>query len=94
MAFFEDKESWKTLKAALDGFGRAAGLFDEISVKSLGGKGSEPFRMRVRKFGPRAEGPTRNPIDVGYGVGQVLPILRTHGCRERTGTPQSPTRAA
>ena len=74
-AFFEDKESWKALKGALEGFGREAGLFDEISVRPLGKRGSEPFQMYVRKYGPRAKGPMRNLIDVGYGVSQVLPIL-------------------
>ena len=31
--------------------------------------------MHVRKYGRRTKGPTRNLIDVGYGVSQVLPIL-------------------
>ena len=74
-AFFEDKKSWKTLKEALEMFGREAGLFDEIAVKPLGKRGSEPFQMHVRKFGRRARGPLRNLIDVGYGVSQVLPVI-------------------
>ena len=74
-AFFEDKTSWNALKEALEGFGRDAGLFDEISVKPLGKRGSEPFQMHVRKFGRRARGPLRNLIDVGYGVSQVLPVI-------------------
>ena len=74
-AFFEDKKSWKALKAALERFGRDAGLFDEIAVKPLGKRGSEPFQMHVRKFGGRAKGPLRNLIDVGYGVSQVLPVI-------------------
>ena len=74
-AFFEDKGSWKTLKDALESFGRDAGLFDEISVRPLGQWGSEPFQMHVRKYGRRTKGPMRNLIDVGYGVSQVLPIL-------------------
>ena len=73
--FFEDKKSWGALKDALDDFGREAGLFDEISVRPLGKRGSEPFQMRVRKYGRRTKGPMRNLIDVGYGVSQVLPIL-------------------
>ena len=75
MAFFEDKRSWKALKEALESFGREAGLFDEISVKPLGKRGSEPFQMHVRKRAPRAKGPLRNLIDVGYGVSQVLPVI-------------------
>ena len=74
-AFFEEKKSWKALKEALESFGRDAGLFDEISVRPLGESGSEPFQMHVRKYGRRTKGPTRNLIDVGYGVSQVLPIL-------------------
>ena len=74
-AFFDDKKSWEALKDALEGFGREAGLFDEISVRALGKRGSEPFQMHVRKYGSRAKGPMRNVIDVGYGVSQVLPIL-------------------
>ena len=77
-AFFEDKKSWNTLKEALERFGRKAGLFDEIAVKPLGKRGSEPFQMHVRKFGPGAKGPKgpmRNLIDVGYGVSQVLPVI-------------------
>ena len=73
--FFEDKKAWGALKDALDDFGREAGLFDEISVRSLGKRGSEPFQMHVRKYGRRTKGPMRNLIDVGYGVSQVLPIL-------------------
>jgi len=74
-AYFEDEESWKALKGALEAFGREAGLFDEITVRPLGQRGSEPFQMQVRKFGRRAKGPPRNLIDVGYGVSQVLPVI-------------------
>ena len=74
-AFFEDKKSWRELKDALERFGREAGLFDEIAVKPLGKRGSEPFQMHVRKFGRRAKGPLRNLIDVGYGVSQALPVI-------------------
>ena len=75
MAFFENKRAWKVLKQALEGFGQDAGLFDEISVKPLGKRGSEPFQMHVRKFSNGAKGPLRNLIDVGYGVSQVLPVI-------------------
>ena len=73
--FFEDKKSWNALKDALETFGQEAGLFDEIAVKPFGKRGSEPFQMHVRKFAPRAKGPLRNLIDVGYGVSQVLPVI-------------------
>ena len=72
---FQNKARWSALKDGLEKFGRTAGLFDEISVKPLGKKESEPFQVQVRKFGSRARGPQRNLIDVGYGVSQVLPVI-------------------
>ena len=74
-AYFQDKRQWHALKDALEKFGKASGLFDEISVKPLGKKDSEPFQVQIRKFGKRAKGPQRNLIDVGYGVSQVLPVI-------------------
>lgn len=73
--FSGDKEKWTGLKRGLEEFGKAAGLFDEISIKRLGRKGSEPFQVQVRKYGGRRKGPARNLIDVGYGVNQVLPVI-------------------
>ena len=71
----QDEQKWKTLKQALEKFGRESGLFDEISVKSLGGVEGSPFQMQVRKFSGKRKGPQRNLIDVGYGVSQALPVL-------------------
>ncbi|MYB77772.1 MAG: AAA family ATPase [Chloroflexi bacterium] len=76
--FFQDKETWRILKKGLERFGRDAGLFDEISIRKLGSRGSEPFQVQVRKArkpGDRLKGPPRNLIDVGYGVSQVLPVI-------------------
>ena len=73
--FFQEKRAWNALKGALESFGRAAGLFDEISIKPLGRRDSEPFQVQVRKFGGRLKGPRRNLIDMGYGVSQVLPVI-------------------
>ena len=69
------KREWNALKARLEAFGTAAGLFDELSIKSLGSRESEPFQLQVRKLGKRTKGPWRNLIDVGYGVSQVLPLI-------------------
>ena len=66
---------WSNLKAQLEKFGTAAGLFDEIAVRHLGVTGSDPFQIQVRKWSGRLKGPFRNLIDVGYGVSQVLPII-------------------
>ena len=73
--FFENKKDWNSLRKSLTKFGQESGLFDEISIKPLGKKGSEPFQLQIRKFGTLAKGPSRNLIDVGYGVSQVLPII-------------------
>lgn len=73
---FQDKEKWNRLKIALENFGKASGLFNEISVKPLGHKESGPFQIQVRGFGKaRRKGPQRNLIDVGYGVSQVLSVV-------------------
>ena len=71
----EDTLTWTNLKIELESFGKNAGLFDEITIKRLGKKGSEPFQVQVRKFEGGLKGPWRNLIDVGYGVSQVLPII-------------------
>ncbi len=63
------------MKKRLEAFGKQSGLFDEIAVKRLGKRSSEPFQLQIRKFGSPAKGPMRNLIDVGYGVSQVLPVL-------------------
>lgn len=79
--FFENKNDWNQLRKSLTKFGQESGLFDEISIKPLGKQGSEPFQLQIRKYGSNAKGrtgakgPSRNLIDVGYGVSQVLPIF-------------------
>lgn len=66
---------WKALKNKLVDFGAAAGLFDEIEIKSLGKHEGTPFQIEVRKRGKKLSGPWRNLVDVGYGVSQVLPLV-------------------
>ena len=73
--YFANKNDWKNLRNTLTKFGQGSGLFDEISIKPLGKKGSDPFQLQIRKYGTTAKGPSRNLIDVGYGVSQVLPII-------------------
>lgn len=73
---FQEKGRWEKLKKALEGFGKSAGLFDEIQVKSLGRKESDPFQIQIRMFGDKGKkGLWRNLVDVGYGVSQVLPVI-------------------
>ena len=74
-AFSRNKAVWSDLKKGLEDFGKAAGLFDEISIRQFGKSGSEPFQVQVRRFDGRRKGPQRNLIDVGYGVSQVLPVI-------------------
>lgn len=70
-----DSDEWSALKKKLETFGKAAGLFDEISIGSLGEGAGDPFQVRIRKFGKELKGRDRNLIDVGYGVSQALPLL-------------------
>ena len=73
--FSRNRQEWENIKKKLEDFGKASGLFDEISIKRLGDKGSEPFQVQVRKYDGRLKGPRRNLIDVGYGVSQALPVI-------------------
>ena len=73
--FSGDKEAWLRLKNRLETFGKDSGLFNEISIKRLGNRDSEPFQVQVRRFDGRLRGPPRNLIDVGYGVSQALPVI-------------------
>ena len=71
----QDRTRWDSLKELLERYGKSAGLFDEISIRRLGKRESEPFQLQVRKFSGRRKGAFRNLIDVGYGVSQILPIV-------------------
>jgi len=64
---------WKALSTSLRDFGRKSGLFSELSIRSLGKEPQgEPFQIQVGIVGQPG---TRNLLDVGYGVSQVLPII-------------------
>ena len=74
--YLRDEKTWTVLKQRLQDFGSDAGLFDEISIRRLGKKGSgEPFQVQIRKGGGGLKGSRRNLIDMGYGVSQVLPVI-------------------
>ena len=73
--YFRDRPEWERIKVMLERFGRSAGLFDEVSIRQLGRRESEPFQVQVRKYSGKLKGPRRNLIDVGYGVSQVLPVI-------------------
>lgn len=65
-----DKGSWEAICNKLDDFGRRSGLYEQISLSQKGHLGSDPFQLDF-KIG----GFPFNIRDIGYGVGQVLPIL-------------------
>ena len=67
---FGPSEDWMRLRDKLDQFGKSSGLFEDINVKALGKSESDPFQLMVKTGGP-----SRNLIDVGYGVSQALPVL-------------------
>lgn len=58
----------KAFVAAMNGFGKNSGLFDEVFVKSDGRE--TPFALYVR-YGKLCV----NITNVGYGVSQVLPLV-------------------
>jgi len=64
---------WEALNNSLRDFGHESGLFSDLSIRSLGKEQQgEPFQIQV---GIAGQPGTRNLLDVGYGVSQVLPIL-------------------
>ncbi len=65
-----DKERWRKLKKQLEHFGKTAGLFRKISVKTFAKAINTPFQLEFHIGETKA-----NFIDVGYGLSQVLPIL-------------------
>ena len=65
-----DSSRWKSIQKELMTFGKASGLFQDISVRKLGKSTNDPFQLQVKARGPKV-----NIIDVGYGVNQILPIL-------------------
>lgn len=52
-------------------FGRNSNLLEQLRVKSLGKRPTDPFQIMVKGH----VGPAANLVDVGYGVSQALPII-------------------
>lgn len=73
--YTRDKEKWRKIKRLLEKFGRASGLFSEISINIFGSGGSGPFQIQIGNYEDSSRGAKRNLVDVGFGVGQVLPII-------------------
>ena len=64
------KKEWESLRKRLVDFGKESGMFSDFKVKGLGKHVSDPFQIHVK-----AAGVMSNLIDVGYGVGQIYPLL-------------------
>ena len=73
--FEAERDNWDELKTKLDVFGSKSGLFDEILIHTFGGYDGGPFEVKVRKASKKVKGKSRNLIDVGYGVSQILPVV-------------------
>ena len=64
-----NQSQWKNIEEKLKKFGKSAGLFSDISVKSSEEMGGS-FQLRID-----VQDVSSNMMDVGYGVSQILPIL-------------------
>lgn len=69
LSYFE-VDKWADIRNSLAAFGKASGLFHNVTVKKVGSSTGGPFQIMV-KMGKN----TSNLIDVGYGVSQVLPLI-------------------
>lgn len=67
---YKERITKDTFSKALENFGNQSGLFDKIEVKNLGKDISSPFILNVS-----FNGIPLKITNVGYGVGQVLPLL-------------------
>ena len=57
---------------SLQQFGQSSGLFDSLFVRQFGhDSDSDPFQIMLKLSGQQG---SRNLVDVGYGVNQVLPV--------------------
>ena len=66
-----DPERYKQLQKSLQKFGKEAGLFQELKIKTLTRNSNYPFSIMVKT----AQGKWSNIMDVGYGVSQILPVI-------------------
>ena len=74
LSAFQEK-SWLDLKANIERFGKASGLFDAIDIRHFGAGSEGPFQVQIGRDGGDVDAPRRNLVDVGYGVSQVVPIV-------------------
>lgn len=69
-ALGNDNSIWQKIRTDLVEFGKLSGLFADINVHRFGKKDIDPFEIMVN-----VHGISRNLVDVGYGVSQILPIV-------------------
>ena len=65
-----NKREWGSLRKSLIKFGEESGLFSDINVKGTSKQVGAPFEIHVKVRGEQS-----NLLDVGYGVGQIYPLL-------------------
>lgn len=67
---FKKNISKEQFAKAIENFGKQSGLFDKIEIENLGKDLSSPFILNIY-----LNGVPLKITNVGYGVGQVLPLL-------------------
>ena len=72
------EDGWSEMKSRLNMFGKKSGLFEELNVDFFGNSENSPFSILFRLSDQ--DGKTNlqnwhNMINLGFGVGQVLPIV-------------------
>lgn len=68
----EGGQAWADLRRRLATYGERSGLFKELSIQQKGEANGDPFQVHVQHFEGDA---SRNLMDMGYGVNQVLPLI-------------------
>ena len=68
-------DDWLLMRELLERVGRVTDLFERLDVNQYGEPNAGPFQLLVG-IDPQGQGAAlRNLVDVGYGVGQVLPLV-------------------
>ena len=66
---------WRHLKQELERVGKATGLFERLEIRQYGDPDAGPFQMLFGVETQEQDRVLRNLVDVGYGVGQMLPLV-------------------
>lgn len=68
-------DAWIRLKQELERVGKATELFEGIEIGQYGGPDAGPFQVLIGMGAKDQDTALRNLADVGYGVGQALPLV-------------------